>query len=252
MSDEVLRLRGVHKNFGHIAALTDVDLGVREGEVLAVVGDNGAGKSTLMSLVVGLDRPSSGTIEIDGEEHELHSPSDAKAAGIAAVTQDLALVECLDVATNMFIGQVPRRRGLADRGAMRRETRRFLDEIEATVPDVTTPIGMLSGGQRQMVAIARALRTGARVVLMDEPTAALGVRETAQVADLVRLLRSQGRAVVIVSHDLGLVFELADRVQVLRLGRSVAVRDVATTTRAEVVALITGAAVPEEVATRAS
>lgn len=236
-----LRLIGVAKNFGHIAAVSNVDLEVRRGEVLAIVGDNGAGKSTLMSMLIGLYRPTEGTIDVDGTQHEFGNPSEAVALGISAVTQDLALVECLDVATNMFIGQVPRRWGLVDRAAMERETRSFLDSVKSTIADVRTPIGMLSGGQRQMVAIARALRSGAQLVVMDEPTAALGVRETAQVLELIRSLKDQGKGVVLVSHDMGLVFDVADRIQVMRRGRSVGVLDVAATTRSEVISLITGA-----------
>lgn len=240
-----LRLTGIAKRFGHIAALQGVDLAARRGEVLAVVGDNGAGKSTLMNILIGLHAPSDGTIEIDGRLHQFRSPKDAAAAGIAAVTQDLALVECLDVATNMFIGRTPTRFGLVRRTAMRRSARSFLDSVGATVPDVTAPIGLLSGGQRQMIAIARALRTGADIVLMDEPTAALGVRETAEVAELIRALRDQGKAVIIVSHDLSLVFEIADRVQVLRLGRGVGLRRMQDTSRTELVGLITGATLVE-------
>ncbi len=236
-----LQLRAVSKNFGHIAALTEVDLVAGRGEVLAIVGDNGAGKSTLMKILIGLHAPTTGSISVAGRTQEFHSPSDAADAGIAAVTQDLALVECLDVATNMFIGHVPRRWGIVQRRAMLKETRTFLDGVQATVADVRMPIGMLSGGQRQMVAIARALRTGSPVVLMDEPTAALGVRETAQVAGLIKHLKAQNKAVIIVSHDMSLVFDIADRVQVLRLGRSVGVLRTADTARAEVIGLITGA-----------
>jgi ABC-type sugar transport system ATPase subunit len=245
--DEILRLTGIHQVFGHITALAGVDLVARPGEVLAIVGDNGAGKSSLVNIMAGIRRPTAGTIHVSGNAVEFHSPADATHAGIAVVTQDLALVECLDVATNMFIGQTPRRFGLVDWTTIRRETRAFLDGVGATVPDVRTPIGMLSGGQRQMVAIARALRTGAPVVLMDEPTAALGVRETAQVAELISRLKHQGKAVVVVSHDLPLVFEIADRIQVMRLGRSAGVVKAATTTQPEIVGLITGATQKEEV-----
>jgi ABC-type sugar transport system ATPase subunit len=239
-----LHARGISKTFGHITALTSVDLRARRGQVLAVVGDNGAGKSTLMHILTGLHRPDAGTLVVDGVERDFHSPSEARSAGIASVTQDLALVQCLDVATNMFIGQVPRRRGLVDKPAMHRETRAFLDAVGATVPDVRAPIGMLSGGQRQMVAVARALRSGASMILMDEPTAALGVRERAQVATLIADLKLQDKAVVLVSHDLDLVFEVADRIQVLRLGQTVATVDVAGTDRSEIVGLITGAVQP--------
>jgi ABC-type sugar transport system ATPase subunit len=236
-----LALRGISKNFGHIAALSDVSLDVRLGEVIAIVGDNGAGKSTLMGVMLGLHKPSAGEILIEGSAVEFQNPVDASRSGIAAVTQDLALIECLDVATNMFIGQTPRKWGLVDRKRMRREAAGFLRSVKATVSDVTVPVGLLSGGQRQMVAIARAMRTGAPMILMDEPTAALGVRETAQVAEQIAHLRQQGKAVVVVSHDLHLVFDIADRVQVMRLGRSAGVYGIGDVTRDDLVGLITGA-----------
>ncbi|WP_382306796.1 ATP-binding cassette domain-containing protein [Herbiconiux sp. UC225_62] len=239
-STPFLSLRSISKDFGHIAALQDVALDVELGEVLAIVGDNGAGKSTLMSVMLGLLKPSSGTIAVNGEPIEFHDPADAARAGIGAVTQDLALVECLDVATNMFIGQTPTRFGIVDRRRMRREATTFLKSVNATVPDVTVQVGMLSGGQRQMVAIARALRSGAPMILMDEPTAALGVRETALVAELIEALRDQGKAVVIVSHDLELVLRIADRVQVMRLGRSRGAWPVSDLSRDDLVGLITG------------
>jgi len=238
-----VRLEGIGKRFGHITAVADVDLEARGGEVLALVGDNGAGKSTLMSVLIGLARPTQGRILVDGVQRHFSSPKEAVAAGISAVTQDLALVECLDVATNMFIGQVPSRFGFVRRRAMEEQARAFLDGVRATVPDVRAPVGMLSGGQRQMVAIARAVRSGAPVVVMDEPTAALGVAETAQVMDLVRSLRDGGTAVVLVSHDMGLVFDVADRIQVMRRGASAGALATADTTRSEVVSLITGATV---------
>src|SRR5262249_52265739 len=157
------------------------------------------------------------------------TPADARRAGIATVFQDLALVECLDAATNMYIGQLPTRGWLVDRRKMEVDTRRLLDELGVTVKSVRTPIGMLSGGQRQIVAIARGLRTGASVVLLDEPTAALGVRETAHAAELIGSLRTRGAAVILVSHDLSFVFEVADRIQVLRLGQTNGVRQTAAT-----------------------
>ncbi|HTC70248.1 MAG TPA: ATP-binding cassette domain-containing protein [Acidothermaceae bacterium] len=246
-SQPFLRLRAISKTFGHIRAVTDVDLEVACGEVLAIVGDNGAGKSTLLNVLIGIHQPTAGSIQVGGAEHHFASPRGAAAAGIAAVTQDLALVECLDVSSNMFIGQTPGRWGLVDRQTMDREARRFLDDVRATVPDVRMPIGMLSGGQRQMVAIARALRSGASILVMDEPTAALGVRETAQVVDLIASLRADGKGVVLVSHDMAVVFKLADRVQVLRQGRCAGMRSVAGTTPEEIVGMITGVGAREGV-----
>ena len=240
-----LMLRGISKAFGQVQALIDVDLDVHPGEILAIVGDNGAGKSTLIKTISGVYRPDAGTIVVEGHERHFHSPADARKAGVATVFQDLALVEVLDVATNMYIGQLPAKFGFVDRAKMERDTRRLLDGLRVTVRSVRTPIGMLSGGQRQIVAIARAMRTGASVVLLDEPTAALGVRETAHALDLIRSLRERGAAVICISHDMGFVFDVADRVQVMRLGRTAAVREVRKTDKSEVIGLITGAAADE-------
>ena len=240
-----LSLRGVSKAFGQVRALTDIDLDVRPGEILAVVGDNGAGKSTLIKAISGVHRPDRGQIIVDGKPCQFHSPADARAAGVATVFQDLALVEVLDVATNMYIGQLPTKRGFVDRAQMERGTRELLDSLKVTVRSVKTPIGMLSGGQRQIVAIARAMRTGSSVVLLDEPTAALGVKETAHAANLIRSLRERGAAVICISHDMGFVFDVADRVQIMRLGRTAAVREIAKTSKSEVIGLITGATVDD-------
>jgi ABC-type sugar transport system ATPase subunit len=236
-----LEVRGVSKTFGHVRALNDVSLTAYSNEIVALVGDNGAGKSTLIKVITGVHEPDAGTVSVHGQRVHLRSSADARAAGIASVFQDLALVECLDVATNMFLGQMPRRHWFIDRQAMERESRRVLDELGATIGSVRTPIGMLSGGQRQMVAMARAIRSGGRVVLLDEPTAALGVRETGVARQLIGGLRDAGRAVVLVSHDMELVFDVSDRVEVLRLGHVAGVRRTAETSRDEVVGLITGA-----------
>lgn len=240
-----LTIRGVSKNFGHVKALRGVDLDAYPGQVLALLGDNGAGKSTLVKVMSGLISHDEGTITAGGVEHEFSSPGEARAAGIATVYQDLALVEVLDVATNMFIGQVPTRGLFVDRRRMVRESEEFLRSLKATVSSVETPIGMLSGGQRQIIAIARALRLGAATVILDEPTAALGVRETAQVSDMIMTLRDSGKAVVLVTHDMELMFKVADRAQVLRLGEVGGVRDVKKTSREEIVGLITGARTDE-------
>ncbi|MDR6200449.1 ABC-type sugar transport system ATPase subunit [Microbacterium sp. SORGH_AS428] len=239
--DPSLELVGITKRFGHVSALREVDLEAYAGEILAVVGDNGAGKSSLIRTISGIYRPDEGMLRVDGREQVFTNPAAARAAGVATVFQDLALVEVLDVATNMFIGQYPRRGPFVRRKAMERETRSFLDELGVSVASVRTEIGMLSGGQRQIVAIARAMRTGGHIVLLDEPTAALGVRETAQAADMIRTLRERGNTVIIVSHDMSLVFELADRIQVMRLGGVAGVRRRAETTRDEIIGLITGA-----------
>src|SRR6476659_2803371 len=235
-----LELRRLSKRFGHVTALDGVDLSAYAGQVLAVVGDNGAGKSTLIKIISGVYRPDDGEILLSGEPAAFHVPADARRAGVATVFQDLALVEVLDVSTNMFLGQFPRRGWFVSRKAMDAQSRAFLEEHKVTVASVRTEIGMLSGGQRQIVAIARAMRTGAGIVLLDEPTAALGVRETAHAARLIRELRDQGTTVICVSHDMNFVFGVADRVQVMRLGRVAGVRDVTATTKDEVIGLITG------------
>jgi len=235
-----LELRGITKRFGHVTALSNVDLVGYPGKVLAVVGDNGAGKSTLIKIVSGVHRPDDGEIRISGNQLAFRNPADARQAGVATVFQDLALVEVLDVSTNMFLGQFPRRGWFVDRKAMDAESRAFLDELKVTVPSVKTEIGMLSGGQRQIIAVARAMRTGAQIVLLDEPTAALGVRETAHAVGLIRELRDRGNTVICVSHDMNFVFDVADRVQVMRLGQVAGVRDIAGTSKEEVIGLITG------------
>jgi ABC-type sugar transport system ATPase subunit len=246
-----LSLRAVSLSFGHVTALADVDLDVHRGEVLALLGDNGAGKSTLVKVVSGVHRPDRGAIRVDGRPRQFADPSSAREAGIATVHQDLALVECLDVATNMFMGQVPRRGPFVDRRRMIRESEAFLRSLDVTVASVRTPIGMLSGGQRQIIAIARALRLGADVVLLDEPTAALGVRETAQAAAMITTLRDQGKAVIVVTHDMELVFRIADRAQVLRLGRVAGIRRIRDTDRDEIIGLITGSRVEDPERNRA-
>jgi ABC-type sugar transport system ATPase subunit len=237
----VLELQGVKKAFGHVKAVRGVDLHVERGEILAVVGDNGAGKSTLVKMMSGIYRPDEGAIYVNGTSVSFNSPADARGAGVATVYQDLALVECLDVATNMFLGQLPKKRFFVDRARMERESTEFLRSLNVGVKSVRTQIGMLSGGQRQIVAFARVLRLGAGIVVLDEPTAALGVRETAQAADMIRSLRERDRAVIVVSHDLEFVFAVADRIQVMRLGQVGGVRRVSETTRDEIVSLITGA-----------
>jgi len=237
-----LRLLGASKTFGHVVALREVDLSVELGEVLAVVGDNGAGKSTLMKVLAGVYRPDAGELRIFGERVELGNPADARRSGISTVFQDLALVETLDVAANMYLGRQERRLGVfANRRKMLEEAASTLKKYQVNVPSVRVPIGELSGGQRQSVAIARAIRENNPILLLDEPTAALGVRETRNVGDLITSLRGQGKAVIVVSHDLGFVFEHSTCIQVMRLGRTHAFRRTADSTREEVVGLITGA-----------
>jgi simple sugar transport system ATP-binding protein/D-xylose transport system ATP-binding protein len=239
-----LALRGIEKAFGSVSALSHVDLDAYPGEVHAIVGDNGAGKSTLIKIITGIHEGDAGEIRINGELMQLkHDAARAQARGIAVVYQDLALVECLDISSNMALGNLPRRLGvLLDRRRMDAEAAAVLRELHARVDDVHTPVGLLSGGQRQVVAIARAVRMDLPIVILDEPTAALGVQESAHVGRIIDRLRASGKAVVCISHDLDFVFTHADRVTVLRLGRSVGTREISRTTRDEVIAMITGVA----------
>ncbi|WP_200961262.1 ATP-binding cassette domain-containing protein [Phycicoccus sp. Soil802] len=242
-SEPVLSLRDVRKSFGSVSALASVSIDAFPGEVHAVVGDNGAGKSTTVKIITGLHAPDGGSIELLGEPlSHRRSTAGLHEHGISVVYQDLALVECLDIATNLTVGRLPRRFGfLLDRKAMRRDAQAVLDDLNVRVKDVSTPVGLLSGGQRQIIAIARAVRLDQPLLLLDEPTAALGVQETAHVGEIIDRLKEQGKTIVCISHDLDFVFRHADRVTVLRLGRSVGTRLTRETTRAEVVGLITGA-----------
>jgi ABC-type sugar transport system ATPase subunit len=236
-----LEIRGLAKAFGRVNALTNVDLDAFAGELHAIVGDNGAGKSTMLKVMCGLYRADSGEMLINGQPVTIHDAADAHAHGIAVVYQDLALVESLDVSTNMALGRLPRRsKILLDRRRMDREAKAVLDELKIRVGSVKTEVGLLSGGERQIVAIARAVRSDAPIILLDEPTAALGVRETEHVGGILRELRSQGQALICISHDLEFVFRTADRITVLRLGESIGTRKVPATSREEIVGMITG------------
>lgn len=239
-----LRLTGASKSYGAVRALADVDLELRAGEVTALVGDNGAGKSTLVKALAGVHALDTGDFVIDGRAATITSPHDAVAQGIATVYQDLALCENLDVVANLYLGQEPRhgRGRLLDEEEMEANARRLLDELAVrTLASVRTAVAALSGGQRQTVAIARALLGTPRVMLLDEPTAALGVAQTAQVLELIRRLRDRGIAVLVISHNLGDVFRVADRAVVLRLGTLAGEYRIADTNQDEIVAAITGA-----------
>lgn len=230
----------IAKNFGHVQALRDVDISLYPQEVVALVGDNGAGKSTLVAILSGLIRPDSGEIYVDGVQVTLPNPARAHQLGIVTVFQDLALVNERDVAANIFMGRELTRLGvLVNRSQMLEEARRILRRLQVDLPDVRTPVKLLSGGQRQAVAVARSIVRGeARVIIMDEPTAALGIREAGKVHDLIRALREEGRTVLLVSHNIESVFNLADRVLVMRLGRNVASLRISETSHEEVVNLI--------------
>jgi simple sugar transport system ATP-binding protein len=236
----LLELRGLGKRFGAVRALRGVDLAVEAGEVVGLMGDNGAGKSTLLEIVAGSLAPSEGELRLAGEPVRLAGPADARARGIEAVHQDLALCPNLSAAENVFLGREPARRGRLDRRAMHARTGEFFAELKADV-DPAARARDLSGGQRQAVAIARALLTRARLVLLDEPTAAIGVAQVAEVLGLVRRLRERGVGVVLVSHRMQDVFAVADRLVVLRRGEKVADGPVARTSFEEATAFITGA-----------
>ena len=238
-----LELHDIAKSFGAVRALESVSLAARAGEIHAVVGDNGAGKSTMLKIVAGLYDADGGTISVEGDPIDArHARNSAHDERIAVVYQDLALVECLDVATNLSLGALPKRFGfLLDRRRMNKDAARVLRDLNVRVGDPRTIAGLLSGGQRQIVAIARAVRLNRPIILLDEPTAALGVQESAKVGAMLDRLRATGNAVVCISHDLDFVFAHADAVTVLRLGRSVGTRRIGATTRDEVIAMITGA-----------
>ncbi|MFJ6852292.1 ATP-binding cassette domain-containing protein [Streptomyces sp. NPDC091271] len=249
----VLSLRGVSKQFGAVAALSGIDLDVAAGEVVAVVGDNGAGKSTLVKILSGVYAPDAGAVSFHGREVSFDSPGDAHALGIATVYQDLALCENLDVKANLFLGQ-ELRPWMLDDVAMEKRSWELLRELRARIPTLDVPVAALSGGQRQTVAIARALLGRPEVVLLDEPTAALGVAQTAEVLNLIERLRGKGLGVVMISHNMEDVRAVADRVAVLRLGRNNGVFDAREVSSEEVVAAITGAsdnAVSQRAARRA-
>jgi len=215
----VLRLRGISKNFGAVSALADVDLDVHAGEVVALVGDNGAGKSTLVKILAGVHQPTSGTIDFDGEHVVLSDPATALGLGIATVFQDLALCENLDVVANIFLGRELNPVRL-DEVSMEIRAWTLLNELSARIPSVREPVASLSGGQRQTVAIARSLLTEPKLILLDEPTAALGVAQTAEVLDLIERVRARGLGVIVISHNMEDVRAVADRIVVLRLGRN--------------------------------
>ncbi len=239
-SEPVLSLRGISKNFGAVSALTGIDLDVQAGEVVALVGDNGAGKSTLIKVLSGVHQPSAGTMTFAGKPVTLSGPSDALALGIATVFQDLALCENLDVVANIFLGKELRPMQL-DEVSMEIRAWTLLNELSARIPSVREPVASLSGGQRQTVAIARSLLLDPKLILLDEPTAALGVAQTAEVLDLIERVRDRGLGVIMISHNMEDVRAVADRIVVLRLGRNNGVF-YPDASNQELVSAITGAA----------
>jgi ABC-type sugar transport system ATPase subunit len=216
----LLKLSKVGKNFGPVSALSDVDLEIMPGEVLALVGDNGAGKSTMIKTISGIWAPDSGKVFWEGREVHVRNPRDAAALGIATMYQDLALSDNLDIVQNMFLGREPTKFGLLDEASMEKAARKTLANLSVTtVRSIRQPVGSLSGGQRQAVAVARAVLEDSKLVIMDEPTAALGVSQTAMVLELVKTLKANGVAVLLISHNLTDVFQVADRIAGLYLGR---------------------------------
>jgi D-xylose transport system ATP-binding protein len=245
----ILQLRGISKSFGSVQALADVDFEVRDGEVMALVGDNGAGKSTLIKCVAGIHSPDSGEILFEGEPVHISSPKDAARLGIEIVYQDLALCDNLDVVQNMYLGREERDwLWRLKEPLMEQRTAETLRSLSVTtIRSIRQPVASLSGGQRQSVAVAKAVQWNSKIVILDEPTAALGVAQTRQVLDLVKRLADQGLAVVLISHNLNDVFEVATRITVLRLGRDVGVYERDKTTQQEIVQAIT-AGIPTKVA----
>jgi fructose transport system ATP-binding protein len=245
----VLEARGLVKLFGRVVGLDAVDMTLYSGEILAVIGDNGAGKSTLIKCLSGALIPDQGSILLDGKEVRFRTPQDARDAGIETVYQQLAVAPALDIAENLFLAREVRRKGflgsvfrMLDTGEMKRESTEQIKSLGiSTLQNISQAVETLSGGQRQAVAVARAAAFGSKVVILDEPTAALGVRETGQVIKLIRELRDSGKAIILISHDMPHVFELADRIHIQRLGARAGVITPKTHTMEDAVAIMTGA-----------
>lgn len=244
----MLSARGLVKRYGHVTAIDHADFDLMPGEVLAVIGDNGAGKTSLIKALTGALVPDAGEVRLHGRPIRFAGPQDARAHGIETVYQDLAVAASMDIASNMFLGREIRRAGvlgsvfrLLDKKAMRRQAAEHMAALKVGVGSITQPVETLSGGQRQAVAVARAAAWARSVVVMDEPTAALGVKESGQVLDLIRRVRDKGIPVILISHNMPHVFEIADRVHVHRLGRREAVIKPSDYSMAEVVAIMTGA-----------
>jgi fructose transport system ATP-binding protein len=254
MTQPILQARGLIKTFGHVVGLAGVDLDLFPGEVLAIIGDNGAGKSTLIKCLSGAMTPDAGTIRVAGREMSFRNTTEARQAGIETVYQTLAVAPALDVPSNLFLAREQRRSGILgsvfrmlDTGGMKRQAKQYIDDLGiTTLQNVNQAVETLSGGQRQAVAVARAAAFGSKVVILDEPTAALGVRETGQVLRLVRDLRARGLGIILISHNMPNVFEVADRIHIQRLGRVAGVITPQSHTPAEAVAIMTGAMTLEQ------
>ncbi len=235
-----IRVENLKKNFGHIEALKGASLEAYPGEILAIVGDNGAGKSTLIKALSGAITPDGGVISIDGQSFAHLTPKLAEEKGITTVYQDLALVNTQTVWENIFLGHEYRRWGWLNKKKMRRETAELLERLQVSIPDQESVVADLSGGQRQALAVARAIRQGGKMIILDEPTAAMGLKETAAVQKLIRHLADQGYGVIIISHNIPQVFELSDRICVIRQGKVLAVLDTKSVTADDIVCMIVG------------
>ena len=246
----ILSARGIHKRYGHVTAIDGADFDLYPGEILAVIGDNGAGKSSLIKALSGATIPDSGTISLDDEEVHFKSPLEARRAGIETVYQDLAVAPALDIATNLFLGREKRRAGplgsvlrMIDHKGQKEEAEKQMKSLQIGIRSMSQAVETLSGGQRQGVAVARAAAWANKLVIMDEPTAALGVRESGQVLELIKRVRDNGLPVILISHNMPHVFEIADRIHIHRLGKRVAVVDPKEHSMHEVVGIMTGAVV---------
>ncbi|KUN16293.1 MULTISPECIES: ATP-binding cassette domain-containing protein [Streptomyces] len=256
----VLQAHGLVKRYGHVTALAGADVELRAGEVLAVIGDNGAGKSTLIKCLSGAELPDSGELRLFGQPVQFRNPLDARAYGVETVYQNLAVAPSRDIPANLFLGRERRKPGplgsvlrLLDKKAMQRETRELLTSLGLlTIQNFSQPVETLSGGQRQGVAVARAACFGSNVIIMDEPTAALGVRESQRVLDLIRQIRDRGVPVILISHDMPHVFDVADRIHVQRLGRRIALVNTSDISMPDAVALMTGALDPADIDSRST
>ena len=248
--EPILQAKGLVKRYGHVTAIDGADFELYPGEILAVIGDNGAGKSSLIKALSGATIPDSGEIYLDGQPANFRSPLDARAAGIETVYQDLAVSPAMDIATNLFLGREQRRAGplgsvlrMVDKKAMKQTAPEHMQRLQIGIRSMSQAVETLSGGQRQGVAVARAAAWAKKLVIMDEPTAALGVRESAQVLELIRRVRDAGLPVILISHNMPHVFEVADRIHIHRLGKRAAVVTPKTHTMHEVVGIMTGAVV---------
>lgn len=241
---KVLSLKNIHKSFGGVVAIQDFSLDLEAGEIVALVGDNGAGKSTLIKIVSGVHSPTSGEISLDGVPTSFSDASSARAKGIEVVYQDLALADQQPVYMNMFLGRELTKPpfGLLDKARMLQESQDLVDELDVRIPSAGSTISDLSGGQRQGIAIARATAWASKLILLDEPTAALGVAETARVEEQIAALKAKNLAILIISHSLDQVFRLSDRICVLRRGKQIGIRETAKADKNEIVSMITGVA----------